>query len=234
MKDQGHDTDAIESPFNAIPLAPLVLVLIIAAIELTLTAAANGWVGGAQGVGWRSGAFQDYAFAPAVMTEIFERGRGSFDLWKRFVTYAFVHGSFTHALWVCVLLLALGKFVGEIFRLLSFLILFFTTSIFGAMIYGAVSWQNTPLIGAFPGVYGLIGAYTYLMWLALERMGDNQLKAFQLIGILLGIMLVYSMLFGSSPTWIAEVSGFLIGLFIAPLLAPGGWSAFLNRIRKRA
>ena len=68
------------------------------------------------------------------------------------------------------------------------------------------------------------------MWLTLERIGDNQFKAFQLIGI----MLVYSMVFGSTPTWIAEVSSFLIGLFIAPLLAPGGWMGFISRIRKRA
>ena len=233
MKDFGHDTDANENPFNAIPLVPLVLVLIIAAIELTLIAAANGWVGGAQGVGWRSGVFQDYAFAPAVMSEIFERGRGTADLWLRFVSYPFIHYSFTHALWVCVLLLALGKFVGEVYHALAFLFLFFAATILGAAVYGALSWQNTALIGAYPGVYGLIGAYTYLMWLTLERMGENQLKAFQLIGILLGLMLVYSMIFGSTPTWIAEVAGFVVGLFLAPLVAPGGWKAFLERLRRR-
>lgn len=222
-----------ESPFNTVPVVPLLLVLAIAGIELAFTAAAQGWVGGAGGVGWRSGAFQDYAFAPAVMTEIFERGRGTFDMWKRFATYPFVHISFTHALWACVLLLALGKFVGEVFKPLAFAALFFVCSIGGAAIYGALSWQNTALVGAYPGVYGLIGAYTYLMWLTLGRLGENQLKAFQLIGILLGILLVYSMIFGSSPTWIAEVAGFFIGLLIAPLLAPGGWNAFMARMRQR-
>lgn len=222
-----------ENPFNSIPLVPLVLVALITGIELILTAAGNGFVGGAQGIGWRSAAFQDYAFAPGVMTEIFDRGRGSFDLWKRFVSYAFIHVNFTHALWVVVLLLALGKFVGEVLRPIPFLILFFASSILGATIYGVFAWKNTGLVGAYPGVYGLIGAYTYIMWLTLERMGENQLKAFRLIGILLGLMLVYSMLFGSSPTWIAEISGFLIGLFLAPLVAPGGWTAFLTRIRKR-
>ena len=86
----------------------------------------------------------------------------------------------------------------------AFAILFAVSSILGAAIYGLLSWQNTALVGAYPGVYGLIGAYTYLMWLALNRMGENQLKAFQLIGILLGLMLVYSMIFGSAPTWIAS------------------------------
>ncbi len=223
-----------ESPFNTVPLAALALVAVIVAVELVLTAAANGFAGGAQGIGWRAGAFQDYAFAPAVMTEIFERGRGSFDLWKRFVTYAFVHVSFTHALWATVLLLAMGKYVGEILRPIPFLILFFASTIGGAAFYGVVSPTNTPLLGAYPGVYGLIGAYTYLMWLTLGRLGENQLKAFQLIGVLMGLLLIYSMLFGSSPTWIAEVCGFVIGLFIAPLLAPGGWQAFLTRVRNRS
>lgn len=228
---QDHDIE--EQPFNSVPFVPLVMVIVIAGIELSLTAAAAGWVGGMQGIGWRAGAFQDYAFAPAVMTEIFERGRGSFDMWKRFVTYPFVHISFTHALWACVLLLALGKFVGEVLKPAAFAVLFFLSAIAGAAIYGVLSWQNTPLLGAYPGVYGLIGAYTYLMWLTLGAMGENQLKAFQLIGILLGLLLVYSMLFGSTPTWIADVSGFVTGLFMAPLLAPGGWQAFLTRMRNR-
>ncbi|WP_296421166.1 rhomboid family intramembrane serine protease [Pseudooctadecabacter sp.] len=222
-----------QNPFNTIPPVPLVLVLVMTAIELTLSAAANGYVGGAQGVGWRAQAFQEYAFAPAVLDQITTRGNYDINLFRRFVTYTFIHVNFTHALWGIVLLLALGKFVGEKFSALSFALLFTASTIGGALVYGLLSWQNAALVGAYPGVYGLIGAYTYIMWLALERLGDNQFKAFQLIGILLGLMLIYSMLFGSSPTWIAEVSGFVIGLAISPLLAPGGWQAFLTRMRQR-
>ena len=223
-----------ESPFNAIPMPVLGLVVVIVAVELVLTGAANGFAGGAQGIGWRAIATQDYAFAPAVLTEIFERGRGTFDMWKRFLTYTFIHQSLTHAVWTTVLVLAMGKYVGEILRPLSFLTLFFAASVGGAGIYGAMSPTNTPLLGAYPGVYGLIGAYTYLMWLTLGRLGENQLKAFQLIAVLMGLLVIYSMLFGSTPTWIAEVSGFIVGLFISPVLAPGGWAAFLARIRSRS
>jgi len=222
-----------ENPFNAIPTVPLVLSLAMAAIELTLTAASNGYIGGAQGVGWRAQAFQDYAFAPAVLEQITTRGQYDLNLFRRFATYTFVHVNFTHALWGIVLLLALGKFVGEKFSALNFAILFALSTIGGALVYGTVSWQNAALVGAYPGVYGLIGAYTYILWLALERLGENQFKAFQLIGILLGIMLIYSMIFGSSPTWIAEVAGFVIGLAVSPLLAPGGWQTFLARVRQR-
>jgi len=54
-----------------------------------------------------------------------------------------------------------------------------------------------------------------------------------LVGIITVIELILSMIFGSTPTWIAEVAGFVVGLIIAPLLAPGGWSAFLARMRQR-
>lgn len=223
-----------ENPFNTIPPVPLLLVLVIAAIELTFTAAENGLVGGAMGIGWRAGAFQDYAFAPAVLSELFERGRHSVDLWQRFVTYPFISISFTHALWSVVLLLALGKFVGEKFSAVSFVILFFTSSVLGAVVYGMLAWSNTGLIGAYPGAFGLIGAYTYYIWLELGRLGENQFKAFRLIAMLMGLMLIYGLFFGSSPTWIAEVAGFVIGLLISPVLAPGGWSAFLTRLRHRS
>lgn len=221
-----------QSPFNSIPSLPLALVLVIAGIELIFSAAEAGFIGGPTSIGWRAGAFQDYSFAPAVVEEIL-KGNGSLNLYQRFVSYLFLHGSFTHALWACVLLLALGKFVGEAYRPLSFAILFFGSVIFGALIYGLLSPRNVGLVGAFPGVYGLIGAYTYMMWLTLGRLGENQYRAFTLIGILMGLTLIYSMIFGSSPIWIAELFGFVTGLVLAPLVAPGGWARFLVRLRQR-
>ncbi|MEL6958145.1 MAG: rhomboid family intramembrane serine protease [Pseudomonadota bacterium] len=222
-----------ESPFNAVPLVPLAIVAACVLIEIVFQLAGRGIIGGDTAPAWRSNAWQDFAFAPAVVTEIFERGRGSFDLWKRFLTYPFFHVSGQHLIFAAVLMLALGKFVGEKLNPFAFAILFFVSSALGALVYGLISPRNVSLVGLYPGVYGLIGAYTYMMWLALGRMGENQLKAFQLIGVLMGLLLVYSMIFGTSPTWIAEVAGFVIGLTLAPLVAPGGWRAFLARMRQR-
>ena len=222
-----------ESPFNSIPAVALALVLVIAGIELVFQARHMGFLGG-QGIDdWRQRAFDDWAFAPAVLEVIWERGLWTVDMLKRFVTYAFIHRSFMHALWTLVLLLALGKFVGEAYRPVPFLAIFFGSVTGGALIYGLLAPINMLLVGAYPGIYGLIGAYTYLMWLTLGQMGENQYRAFTLIGILMGLTLVYSMLFGSSPLWIAQFSGFLIGLFLSPLVAPGGWKAFLERLRNR-
>ena len=222
-----------ENPFNAIPPIILALVVVVIGVEAVLSLADQGWLGGRTGIGWRPAAIQDYGMAPRVVEVIVDQGNYSFDLLKRFVTYPFVHGSFTHALWGTVLLLALGKYVGEVFHPAAVIILFLACAIGGALIYGLTSPRNVGLIGVFAPVYGFIGAYTYLMWLTLGRMGENQLRAFSLIVVLLGIMLVYGMLFGSSPTWIAEIAGFVIGLVLAPILSPGGWRAFVVRLRQR-
>lgn len=222
-----------ESPFNAIPPVPLALVIVIFGIELVLSAGSSTILMGNAGIGWRQTAIQDWAWSPGVLEMILERHDYSFDYLKRFVTYPFIHGSFTHALWASVLLLALGKYVGEVYRPGPFVILFFSATVLGALVYGLLSPRNVALIGAYPGIYGLIGAYTYLMWLTLGRLGDNQIKAFTLIGILMGITLIYSLLFGASPVWISELTGFVTGLLLAPLVAPGGWAAFLKRLRQR-
>ncbi len=222
-----------ENPFNAIPPIILGLVVVVVGVEAVLSLADQGWLGGRTGVGWRSAAIQDYGMSPNVIAVIFDQGVWTFDLLKRFVTYPFVHGSFTHALWGIVLLLALGKYVAEVLNPVAVIILFLACTIGGALVYGLLSPRNVALIGVFPPVYGLIGAYTYLMWLTLGRLGENQFRAFSLIIVLLGIMLVYGMVFGSSPTWIAEIAGFVIGLALAPILSPGGWGAFVMRIRQR-
>ena len=48
-----------------------------------------------------------------------------------------MHGSFTHALFVVVILLALGKMVGEVFRWWAVLVVFFGAAVVGALAYTA-------------------------------------------------------------------------------------------------
>jgi len=222
-----------ESPFNSIPALIIVLCLIATGVELTFTAAEAGLIGGPRGIGWRVAALQDYAFSPAVWDWMITRSDYNLDLLKRFVTYPFVHASFTSALFGIALLLALGKFVADIFGEVQTFALFLLTTILGALIFALIIDGQQPLYGMFPPVYGLIGAYTYVIWLRLGQTGQNQLQAFRLIGILLGIQLVFGLLFGSSPTWIAELAAFAVGFASSTLLAPGGWSAMVARLRQR-
>ena len=96
----------------------------------------------------------------------------------RLVTYPFVHFNFTHALFVVVILLALGKMVGEVFRWWAVLVVFFGAAIAGALAYTLVPGLQAPLIGGYPAVYGLIGAFTFLLWVNLAAVGANKYRAF--------------------------------------------------------
>ena len=149
----------------------------------------------------------------------------------RFVTYPFVHGSFTQALFGGAMVLALGKFVGEVFSGWALLVLFVVSCVTGALVYGVVSPREAYLYGAFPGVYGLIGGFTYLMWLKLGQMGERQYRAFTLIGFLLVIQLVFGLLFGGNGWWIADLGGFGAGFLISFVLSPGGFAKLRARIR---
>lgn len=222
-----------ESPFNAIPPVVIVLAGMVCVIELVFGMAEAGVVGGPGGIGWRVAAFQNYGFAPSFWDVIVGQGQWSFEYLKRFVTYAFVQPAFTSALFGAGMLLALGKFVGDLYHWAAVVAIVLVSCVTGAVAFGVLAPGNPPLLGVFPVVYGLIGAFTYVSWLRLGQMGRNQLQAFQLIGFLMAFQLVFGLLFGAGWTWIAELAGFVAGLFVAPFVAPGGWAAFLRRMRNR-
>jgi len=220
-----------EPPVNAIPPAVIVLTLIIFGVELTFSAAEAGFVGGAQGIGWRLAAAQDYSYSPLIWDYMIARDDYGFDVLKRLVTYVFINPSFTGTMFAAAFTLAIGKFVGDIFGNIPLLIVFFVSSIFGALAFGILAASNQVLYGSFTPVYGLIGAYTYVIWTRLGQLGANQLQAFRLIGVLMGIQLVFGLIFGSTQIWIAELAGFAAGFVSSILAAPGGWTAFLQRMR---
>ena len=223
-----------ESPFNSIPPVIVIIVLAIAGIEAVLTLAEMGIAGGGDAIGWRIAALDKYAYSPAVLDWIVARGDMSFGMLRRFMTYAFIHGSFVHALFAIVILLALGKFVGDAWNPVSLILVLLASTIFAAFAHGLLDTRNTPLYGAYPTIYGLIGAYTYVMWLRFKREGKNKWWAFRLIGVLLAVQLFFGVTLGGAPHWMADVSGFVIGLGLSPILGPGDWTGFLVRMRHRS
>ncbi|HSG57777.1 rhomboid family intramembrane serine protease [Seohaeicola saemankumensis] len=219
------------SPINPLPRVVIALFAVVMGIEALFSLGAQGIVGGPQAIGWRLGAIQGYAFSAEIFQWMLTNGRWPTEHLARFVTYPFIHGSFTHALFAAVMLLALGKFVGEVFRGWAVLAVFFGSSVGGALIYGLLAGSPIPLLGAFPGVYGLIGAFTYLLWLRLGQEGGPQIRAFTLIAFLMGIQLVFGILFGGSRDWIADLSGFVFGFALSFVVSPGGFARLRERLR---
>ena len=150
--------------FNALPPVVVALALAIFGVELLISAGARGYIGGPEAVGWRLEAIREFAFFSPVLEFVIERQAWMSPELRRFVTYPFIHLGFAHVIFVIVFLLALGKLVGEVFGNLAVLIVFFGSAIFGALIFAGLTGDSRPLVGGYPGVYGLIGAYTFLLW----------------------------------------------------------------------
>ncbi|EPX84727.1 putative membrane protein [Rubellimicrobium thermophilum DSM 16684] len=214
-----------------LPGAVIVLALGLAAVEGVLALGQWGLLGGPEAIGWRAALVDRFAVSPRVL-DYAMRGVDP-SLWLRFAFYPVVHGGPLHAAFAAALLLALGKFVAEGIGSFGMLGVLAAGTLGGALLFAALAPEMAPLYGAYPGIYGLIGGFTYLLWLRLGRQGGNRLAAFRLIGMLMAVQLVFGMLFGSNPQWIGDVGGFLAGLAVAPLLAPGGLAALRARLRER-
>ena len=228
MRD-GYDA----SPVNPVPLVVWLVVLPLVAMEIVLSAGESGYAGGPMGIGWRQDALQRFALAPQALGQMVETGRWNADYAMRLLTYPFVHASLTHALFAGVFILALGKFVAEVFRPWAFLVIFFSAAIVGGLAYSAVPGIHLALFGGYPAAYGLIGAFTFILWARLGALQANRARAFTMIGALLGIQLLFGLLFGGNFDWIADVAGFATGFLLSFVVAPGGPAHLLSKLRQR-
>lgn len=227
-----HSDGLNESPVNPLPPVVMILVLIMALVEGAFMLGARGILGGPEAVGWRLAAIQEFGFSSRAVAWMLETGTLRGDFMMRFITYPFLHAGFTHFIFAAVMLLAMGKFVGERMGQVALLILFFGSCVLGASVYALILPDGPGLIGAFPGVYGLIGGFTCLLWLRLGEIGAQQAQAFTLIGLLVGIQLVFGLLFGAGVDWVADIAGFLGGFFMSFLLLPGALVRLRDKIRR--
>jgi membrane associated rhomboid family serine protease len=220
-------------PLNPLPPIVWIVALPIIAMELVLSAGQYGLAGGPQAIGWRIQAVQNYAFSPEHMRYFWETGRYPLNGMHRLITYPFVHGNLTHMLFVLVMFAALGKMVGEAFRWWAVALVLLASTVVGALAYTMVPDLKAALVGGYPAVYGLIGAFTYLMATRLGATGQSRLRAFQMIGFLLGIQLIFGVVFGGGSEWVADLAGFATGFLLSFVVAPGGWQKLRDRLRQR-
>lgn len=230
-------TDHHASPLNRLPPVVWFLAAPVILTELAFAAGRIRLAGGPDAIGWRMDALERFAFSPDLMARMFEAGSYPPGQLLRLVSYPFVHGNVTHAIFVVVFTLALGKMVAEVLRPWAVLLVYFGAAVAGAMAYmlAPVLAGKTvqALFGGYPAVYGLIGAFTYLLWHDLAAQGANKYRAFTLIGFLLGVQLVFGLLFGGGWEWVADIAGFMAGFALTIPLAPGGWRRLVARLRQR-
>lgn len=220
-------------PVNPLPPIVWALATPIILLELAFSAGTRGFVGGPNAVGWRLSAIEDYGFFGPLFDRMLATGDMGGGALLRMFSYVFVNYSFTQTIFVIVFLLALGNMVGRIFSAPAVLVIFFGSAFAGAAVYGLVLDDMRPLVGGYPAVYGLIGAYTFLLWIKFGVEGSSQYQAFTLIAFLMGIQLIFTLLFGGTNDWVADIAGFVAGFALSFIVSPGGWSRVRARIKHR-
>ena len=221
-----------QGPVNPLPPAVWLLFLVMVGVELAFQLGTLGLVGGPQAVGWRLEAVERFTFSGEIFDWMWQSHRWPAEHLVRFVTYPFVNASMTQMLIAGVMFLAMAKMVAEAMGQVVMLVIFFASAILGATAYALLTEGPMPLLGAFPPVYGLIGAFTWMLWRRLSAVGENQARAFSLIGFLMGIQLIFGLFFDNQNDWVADLAGFFTGFALSYPLAPGGWTKVLRRLRQ--
>lgn len=221
------------SPINPLPPVVWLMVAPVVLPEVAFLLGEQGLAGGDAALGWRTQALQAFALPPSLLGQMIATDIWAPALLRRFLTYAFVNASVVQTILVAVFMLALGKFVAEVFRPWAFVLIFVASAIVGGVVYSLVPGIQIALYGGFPPVYGLIGAFTFILWARLGALNANRYRAFTMIGTLLTVQLVFSLLFGGNPVWIAELAGFATGFLLSFVVAPGGVQSVLRMMRQR-
>lgn len=218
-----------DTAVNPLPFPVALLAFAIAGVEAVFFLAEAGLFGASNAAGWRASAIQDFAFSDIYFEWMMTNNTWPLEGLRRFVTFSFVHLNFMSAVFGVVFVLALGKFVGEAMGGWPAVAIFVVSSALAVGLYGLVVNDQVPLAGAMVGAYALIGAFSYILATTLEQLGENQMRAFSLLGLLMAIQLLFALLFGGPPHWLADLFGALIGFALAAVIQPGG---LLARIRR--
>jgi membrane associated rhomboid family serine protease len=168
------------------------------------------------------------------------------DAWT-FVTYAFLHGSWTHLGLNGVWLLAFGTPVARRFGAVRFLMFFAVTAVGGALVHLAVYYgMQVPMIGASASISGFMAAairFAFQRGGPLRLLGDDQDHAYRIpalplvavlrdprVMIFLAVWFGLNLLFGlgsiginggeQAIAWQAHIGGFLAGLLAFALFDP--------------
>lgn len=209
----------------------VILVFLPMVIAEGYFAGAEAGLWGQQGI--RALAIQQFAYFPEVVQAALQRGAWGADVLWRFITFSFVNLGFLGTIFSGVMTLALGKYVAESLGEVTFVAVFFLSAIFGAVVYTAVPGQTYPLFGAYPAAFGLLGAFSFVLYTQAGGMLSQQMRAFQLLGVLLVLNWIYVLFFGAANTWIAELAAAILGFAIAALRVPGGVALVLDKLRQR-
>ena len=211
----------VNSPLiNPLPPVILIITLLLVVVEIIFQIVEVGLLSSFSNEITRNNVIVNYAFFGSLQDWMISNLNFKWSFLCRYFTFPFIHFNFLQTVIAIVMFLALGKMVCEVYNGFLFLILIISSSFCGAFFYGLILDDQFPLVGAFPAIYGLIGAYTYLLWVSMKFLGARSANAFILVAVLLGIQIIFKVVFNGSNDWVADLFGFLTGFLFASLIQP--------------
>ena len=211
----------VNSPLiNPLPPVILIITLLLVVVEIIFQIVEVGLLSSFSNEITRNNVIVNYAFFGSLQDWMISNLNFEWSFLFRYLTFPFIHFNFLQTVIAIVMFLALGKMVCEVYNGFLFLILIISSSFCGAFFYGLLLDDQFPLVGAFPAIYGLIGAYTYLLWVSMKFLGARSANAFILVAVLLGIQIIFKIAFNGSNDWVADLFGFLTGFLFASLMQP--------------
>jgi membrane associated rhomboid family serine protease len=205
---------------NPLPWAVWLLALGIAGVELVLWAGAHGLVNWAGSAGWRAQALVAFGVNPDLQGWMWDSGRYPPEGLWRYLVYGFIHLGPMQAALVVVITAALGKACAERLGSLKTLLLLILAQVAGGVAFGLVADPGAWLIGGYPMIFALAGAYAVLM---------GSRAALLMVAVLvvarIGLMLVA----GGGMEWLADLTALATGAALAYMLD----GPVLARLRQR-
>lgn len=186
------------------------VLLICAAVELTLQLADHGFLGAPR---LRFVAYTYGGFWPGLLDDWLPNFPGQAAL--MFLTYSVFHGGFMHFLVNMITLLSLGAAVSERGGTRRYALIYVASILGGAAVYGLLAPDYSPMVGASGALFGLMGALT--AWDALERraLRLTMLPVLRILAVLVAMNLVLWWAMDGHLAWQTHLGGFLAGALAA-------------------
>lgn len=226
-----RDRDA--PPFLPVPPMVWAMVLAVLGVEAVLQAGTAGLIGGPEALGWRLTAIQRHGFSGALWQWLVETGRWRGPEALRLLSFPWVQGSGLQAVFVAVLLLALGKAVGTVLAGWAVVALALAASAAGALVHATLWPEAVWLPGGYPAVFGLLGGFAWLAGAGRLAEAVRGRRAVALVALVLGLRVAVGLWIGLSQDWIADIAACLAGAGLAAALAPGAGARTLAWLRRR-
>ena len=134
-----------------------------------------------------------------------------------FVSHAFLHGSLLHMAMNMTILLALGRFTADRYGPGAVLPVFLLTAIAGGAMFGLLTSDRLPMVGASGAVFAFLGVWIVWDWRRHRAAGVSPRPVLRRVVVLVVLNVVLWLALSGGLAWEAHLGGFLAGL------ACGAW-----------